>query len=67
MKINMYNDKLFKAFFTSVEARGMVSSFLSAITGIEKEKFVNATYTSGLEPTTMTKKEKSKRIGNQFT
>ena len=61
MEINMYNDKLFKAFFTSIEARGMVSSFLSAITGIEKEKFVNATYISGVEPTTMTEKEKGKR------
>ena len=61
MEINMYNDKLFKAFFTSIEARGMVSSFLSAITGIEKEKFVKATYISGLEPTTMTEKEKGKR------
>ena len=61
MEINMYNDKLFKAFFTSVEARGMVSSFLSAITGVEKEKFINATYISGLEPSTMTEKEKGKR------
>ena len=61
MEINMYNDKLFKAFFTSIEARGMVSSFLSAITGIDKEKFINATYISGLEPTTITKKEKGKR------
>lgn len=61
MKIDMYNDKLFKAFFTSIEARGMVSSFLSAITGIEREKFVNATYIGGLEPTTKSTKEKGKR------
>jgi len=61
MKINLYNDKLFKAFFTSIEARGMVSSFLSAITGIDKEKFINATYIGGLEEPINVNKEKGKR------
>ena len=57
----MYNDKLFKAFFTSIEARGMVSSFLSAITHLPKEKFLNATYVGGEEPPTKNKEEKVKK------
>ena len=61
MYIDMYNDKLFKAFFTCKEARGMVSSFLSAITGIKKEILINATYIGGLEETNKTKKQKGKR------
>lgn len=35
-KINLLNDYAFKSLFKSIEAREMVASFLSAITGIEK-------------------------------
>lgn len=43
-KVNMFNDILFKEFFKSEEARALVSRFLSAITGMKKELFLNATY-----------------------
>ena len=46
----MLNDALFKAWFRSEEARGVVSSFLSELTGIEKEKFLNASYIGGELP-----------------
>ena len=35
--INMLNDAMFKSLFRSIEARKMVSNFLSEITGIDKE------------------------------
>ena len=49
-QINMYNDALFKALFRSVEARSMVSSFLSSITGIDKDILMNADYQGGELP-----------------
>ena len=36
-KINIMNDHLFKSLFRSIEARGMISSFLSSLTGIDKK------------------------------
>ena len=49
-KINLMNDVLFKAFFRSREAREVVSTFLSSVTGIEKEKFMKAKYVGGEIP-----------------
>ena len=46
-EIDILNDACFKSLFRSVEARGMVSRFLSAVTGISKERFLNAEYTGG--------------------
>ena len=49
-EINLMNDQLFKAFFRSIEARRMIASFLSSVTGIEKEKLINAQYIGGELP-----------------
>ena len=46
-EIDILNDACFKSLFRSVEARGMVSRFLSAVTGISKERFLNAEYIGG--------------------
>ena len=45
--INMLNDAMFKALFRSIEAREMVSNFLSELTGIDKEILMNADYQGG--------------------
>ena len=58
-EINMYNDHLFKSLVRSIEARNIVSSFLSKLTGIEKEKLYNASYQGGEIPKS-NKNEKSK-------
>ena len=55
-KVNMYNDYLFKSFIRSIEARDIVSSFLSSLTGIDKDKLYNASYQGG----EITKIEKGK-------
>lgn len=49
-EINLMNDCLFKALFRSIEAREVVASFLSSVTGIEKEKLINAEYVGGEVP-----------------
>ena len=49
-EINLMNDQLFKAFFRSIEARKMIASFLSSVTGIEKEKLIDAQYIGGELP-----------------
>ena len=46
-EINLMNDQLFKAFFRSIEARKMIASFLSSVTGIDKEILINAKYIGG--------------------
>ena len=46
-EIDILNDACFKSLFRSVEARGMISRFLSAVTGINKERFLNAEYVGG--------------------
>lgn len=46
----MLNDTMFKALFRSIEAREMVASFLSSVTGIEKEELRNAEYQGGELP-----------------
>ena len=46
-EIDILNDACFKSLFRSVEARGMVSRFLSAVTGISKDRFLNAEYIGG--------------------
>ena len=46
-EINLMNDQLFKAFFRSIEARKMIASFLSSLTGIDKETLINAKYIGG--------------------
>ena len=56
-EIDILNDICFKSLFRSVEARGMVSRFLSALTGISKERFLNAEYVGG----ELTKKKLSER------
>ena len=48
--LSLLNDALLKAVFTSYEARDMVSSFLSDVTGIPKEDLMNATYQRGEIP-----------------
>ena len=61
--INMLNDALFKSLFRSSEAREMVSSFLSEITGIDKEKLMKADYQGGeLPKKILTEKGKSSDI-----
>ncbi len=45
--INMLNDAMFKAVFRSVEARKMVATFLSRITGIEESILEKAEYQGG--------------------
>lgn len=49
-EINLMNDAMFKALFRSREARSVVSSFLSSITGIKKEVLMNAKYVGGELP-----------------
>lgn len=49
-EINLLNDQAFKALFRSIEAREIVSYFLSKLTGIEKEVFLNAEYQAGELP-----------------
>ena len=49
-EINLMNDQLFKAFFRSIEERRMIASFLRSVTGIEKEKLINAQYIGGELP-----------------
>ena len=56
-EIDILNDACFKSLFRSVEARGMVSRFLSALTGISKERFLNAEYVGG----ELTKKKLTER------
>ena len=58
--INMLNDALFKSLFRSIEAREMVSNFLSELTGIKKEILMNADYQGGELP-----KKKLKEKGKQ--
>lgn len=48
--INLMNDAMFKALFRSSEARDMVASFLSSVTGIKKEILMNANYVGGELP-----------------
>ena len=50
IKLDKLNDAVFKAIFRSQEARGMISSFLSEITGISKEDFLNAYFVGGEIP-----------------
>ena len=50
IKLDKLNDAVFKAIFRSQEARGMISSFLSEITGISKEDFLNAYFIGGEIP-----------------
>ena len=49
-KINVMNDAVAKAFLRSKEARMIVASFLSEVTGIDKSVLMNATYTGGEIP-----------------
>lgn len=49
-EINLMNDAMFKALFRSREARSIVSSFLSSLTGIKKEVLMNANYVGGELP-----------------
>lgn len=58
-EINMFNDHLFKSLIRSMEAREIVSGFLSKLTGIEKEKLYNASYIGGEIPK-KNKEEKAK-------
>ena len=46
-KVNVMNDAVAKAFLRSKEARMIVASFLSEVTGIDKSVLMNATYTGG--------------------
>lgn len=46
-EINLMNDAMFKALFRSKEARNIVASFLSRVTGIKKEVLMNAEYVGG--------------------
>lgn len=48
--INMMNDALLKSLFRSIEAREMVASFLSAVTGISEESLMKAEYVDGEIP-----------------
>ena len=49
-KVNVMNDAVAKAFLRSKEARMIVASFLSEVTGIDKNILMNATYTVGEIP-----------------
>jgi len=49
-EINVLNDAMFKSLFRSIEARGVVASFLSSLTGINKEILFNAEYQGGELP-----------------
>lgn len=59
-EINLLNDEAFKALFRSIEAREMVSYFLSKLTGIEKEVLMEAEYQGGELPKKIIK-EKGKK------
>lgn len=58
-KISLLNDYAFKSLFRSIEAREMVATFLSAITGIEKQLLMEADYQGGELPKKNTR-EKAK-------
>ena len=49
-KVNVMNDAVAKAFLRSKEARMIVASFLSEVTGIDKSVLMNATYAGGEIP-----------------
>ena len=49
-KLNVMNDAVAKAFLRSKEARMIIASFLSEVTGIDKSVLMNATYTGGEIP-----------------
>ena len=60
---DMTNDALFKSVFRSINARGVVIDFLSAITGIEKERLEKAKISGGeLTKTKTTEKSKTSDI-----
>ena len=61
-KVNVMNDAVAKAFLRSKEARMIVASFLSEVTGIDKSVLMNATYTGER----FLKEEITKRIKNQI-
>ena len=46
-KFDMCNDQMFKAVFRSIEARSIVISFLSKVTGIKESILKNATFNGG--------------------
>ena len=48
--INLLSDAMFKGLFRSIEAREMVATFLSHITGIDEELLKNADYQGGEIP-----------------
>ena len=48
--VNLLNDYLFKALFRSVEARELVASFLSHVTGVDEKILRNAEYQGGEIP-----------------
>lgn len=57
--LDILNDVCSKALFRSVEARGMFSRFLSVVTGISKEYFLNVEYIGGeLTKTILTERGK---------
>ena len=57
------NDALFKSIFRSIEARNVVIRFLSAITGISKERLRTATFSGGdIIKSKVTEKSKSSDI-----
>ena len=53
----MLNDAMFKALFRSIEARNMVSSFISSITNIPKEDLMKAEYQGGELPKKISKEK----------
>lgn len=56
---NLFDDKLFKSFARSKEARPIISEFLSCVTGIPVSDLLNADYVGG-EHTKTNVKEKNK-------
>ena len=46
-EINLLNDAMFKALFRSNEARRMFARFLSAVTRMKQEVFLNAKFVGG--------------------
>ena len=58
------NDAVAKAFLRSKEARMIVASFLSEVTGIDKSVLMNATYTGGEIPKIYGSSRKIRRISN---
>ena len=60
---DMCNDRLFKSIFRSIEARKVVINFLSAITGIEKERLEKAEIHGGdIAKTKVTEKAKASDV-----